>query len=129
MTFERYLSFMLCVILTLLVLLLLGLLIRLGWEGLIVPIMDKIKEHRDTYYIDQYNDMEKQYKELERRLYRIGFDKDFVDCIDPCCGPKISKEYKDETTRSGCINVMVKFSMLESEYTKTKEEQQKIFKV
>lgn len=129
MTFERYLSFMLCVILTLFVLLLFGLLIRLVWEALIVPIMDRIKEQRDTYYIDQYNGMEKEYRDLERRFRRIGFDKDFVDCIDPCCGPKISKEYKDETTRYGCINVMVKFSMLESEYTKTKEEQQKIFKV
>ena len=123
-----YLLFLCCVFFTLMTLMCVSLGVRLAWDGLIKPIMDRVKKQKDDYWEKKFDEAEGENIEYRNKLRRIGFDDDFISCIDPCCRPKISKEYKDETTRSGCMNVMVKFSMLEREYTKAKEDQQKIFK-
>jgi hypothetical protein len=125
---EGYLMFILCTFLTLVTLGVLMCVVYISWVAVIEPIMDRVKEQKELEYKALWIEADDERIDLDRKLRRIGFDDDFISCIDPCCGPKISKEYKDENTRYGYMNVMVKFSILEGEYNKCKEKQEKIFR-
>lgn len=128
MTFNNYISFILCVFLTVITLIVIGFAIWLGWAGLIEPIMDRVKEQKDTYWKDKYRKARSECEELNKKLRRIGLGDDFVSCLDGYYGPNNSGEYKDEHTPKGYVHVMVKFTLKEDRFNKIKEEQDKIFR-
>ena len=119
MTFRNYLAVMFCILITLFVLLLAGLLIRLVWEAVIEPIMDRIKEQRDTYYKDLYHKKLKECDGFKHKLDAIGLRDNFIDCLKwPYCKPMISKAYVDEHTYDGEAHVMIKFTVSRERYEK-----------
>ena len=69
MTFDNYLMFILCVLLTLFTLFCFGVCIYTAWNGLIKPIMDRIKSQRDIYWERRY----REERDLnEERLRKLG---------------------------------------------------------
>lgn len=109
---ERYLGFMLCVLVTVFTLAVVGFGIYVGWTGLIEPIMDRIKKQRDTYWEDKYHEEFDENVKLKIKINKFGLDDSFINCIRHPYKPMIDKVYYDTTPLGNrVVNVTVKFIM------------------
>lgn len=79
---ERYLMFMFCVFMTLLVFGALMLVVYISWNGVIDPIIDRIQAEKDNYWETMYRN-----EEIEKRKYRDYLsmlkinDPETLDCV------------------------------------------------
>lgn len=65
---RTYMMFMVCVLVTLGVLFITGIMIGLAWDCLIEPIMDRIRHQKDEYWKNRYREARDEYDNCLRKL-------------------------------------------------------------
>lgn len=78
---SNYLMVMMCVVLTIAMLFLIGFCIRVAWDELIKPIMDRIKQQKDEYWENRYHEVRDEYEECLHKLG--GLLPSTIDAIIP----------------------------------------------
>ena len=122
----NYLLIILAILVTLLLIMAVAACMKFTWDEFIYPIIKQARDKKYDYWQKRYEESETKYRKLSFGISNLGLDDGFISCVDHHMQPLISQEYTDENTRSGCINVMVKFCLDKSKWEKYKKAEEKL---